>query len=217
MSNILITRPNHDITTNYLYYWAGQVIDEARERASFNVTDLKGKRVKKDIFTGIVKKINPTFIFLNGHGNSKCITGYDDEVIIESTANENLLTKRITYALSCSSASVLGRESVKKGAKSYIGYDDEFIFMFDESKISKPLNDKTAKQFIKPSNQIASSLIKGNTVGDAYKKSQKLFKQTITTLLSSESPQDDIGQLPYLLWDMKHQVCLGDLKAKLDQ
>ena len=59
------------------------------------------------------------------------------------------------------------------------------------------------------------SLLKRNSAGDSYKKSQEVFRQKVRHLLTSESSQEEKETLPYLLWDMRHQVCLGDHNAIL--
>jgi len=75
-SYLLITRPNHDITTNYLYYWSQKIIDEA-DKKGVKTVDLRGKRANKKEFTSIINKIRPRFVVLNGHGDNKSVTGFD--------------------------------------------------------------------------------------------------------------------------------------------
>jgi len=213
-SYLLITRPNHDITTNYLYYWSQKIIDEA-DKKGVKTVDLRGRRANKKEFTSVINKIRPRLIVLNGHGDNKSVTGFDNEVLIEVGNNEKLLERKIAYAVSCSSAKTLGSKCIDFGTDTYIGYTDDFVFMINETKITKPLEDKTAQLFLEPSNKIAISLLKGNSSGNSYKKSQEVFRRNITHLLTSESSQEGKEALPYLLWDMRHQVCLGDHNAIL--
>jgi len=207
INSVRVTRPKHDITTNYLYYWAGLVIKEA-ESKNIKIIDLKEKRANCKEFTNVVKKINPDLIFLNGHGDSNTVTGHNNQPLVENNRNESILDKKIIYALSCCSAKRLGVKCVKKGTQAYIGYNDDFIFMFEEDQTTHPTQDKTAKLFLKPSNLVVSTLIKNNSPKESYNRSQKAFKKNITSLLSSETPHGRKETLPYLLWDMKHQVCL---------
>jgi hypothetical protein len=51
----------------------------------------------------------------------------------------------------------------------------DFIFCHDLDKISRPLEDKTAKLFLEPSNQVAISLLKGNTSGRSSERSKIFF------------------------------------------
>ena len=207
----LITRPKYDETTHYLFYWSEKAIELAK-RKGIQVLDLQKERANEKELTSIVKKKEPYFIFLNGHGSSNSITGHNSEVLIKTGNNEKLLKSKIVYALSCQSGKRLGPKSVKNGTVAYIGYNDYFVFVFDQEKISKPLDDSIAKLFLEPSNQIAIGILKGNKIKEAYRKSQRLFAKNIQKLLTSESSPDSV-YIKYLLWDMRHQVCLGDKEA----
>jgi len=211
---MLITRPNHDITTNYLYLWS-RVIIECAEKFKKDIVDLVGKRANRKEFNSIVKKVNPGLLFLNGHGDEETVTGFDNEPLVKLSENLDVLSGKIVYARSCSSAKRLGREAVKNGCRAYLGYDDDFVFMVSDDYILRPLMDKIAEIFLKPSNQIAISLIKGNTAGEADAKSKELFKKNIQQLMVSTVPKEQKDLIPYLLWDYNHQVCFGDSKAKI--
>lgn len=211
---MLVTRPRHDETTNYLYYWAKYVIAEA-ENHGVEVIDLEGKKANYKDFSGRIKKLKPDFLFLNGHGNPNVVTGHNNETLLEAGQNETLTNNKIVYALSCSSAQVLGQKLVDNGTKSFIGYEEDFIFMYDKEKITRPIDDKTAELFLRPSNIVAISLIKGNTSKQAYDKSQKGFKRNLRSLMNSESPQQDRSAIPWLYWDMIHQKCLGNTESKI--
>jgi hypothetical protein len=213
MTRLLVTRPRHEITTNYLYYFAGEVIVHAKN--STEICDLRGSRANRKEFEGVVIKTNPDLLFLNGHGNSETVTGNDNEPILIADENDNLTKGKIVYALSCSSASRLGKTCVEKGARAYIGYSDDFIFVYEEDKISKPLNDAIARQFLEPSNLLMLSLIKGNSAGSSIQKSKSCFATNIKKLLTSTSPQIDKTYIPWLIWDMDCQVCVGDENAKI--
>jgi len=213
-NDFLLTRPRHDETTNYLYYWAELVVKEAKKR-NFKIIDLTGKRANSDDFSGRVKKVNPSIIFFNGHGNPNVITGHNNEILIEVNKNDILLKDKIVYAISCSSAKNLGRSSIEKGTKSFIGYNEDFVFMHEKDKITKPAKDNTAKLFLEPSNLVMMALLKGNCAGDSSKRSKNEFKRNIRKLLASDSPQEDKSPIQWLYWDMLSQVCLGDGEAKL--
>ncbi|SRR3989339_334425 len=209
---LLVTRPKYDDTTHYLFYWAQEVIDFAKEKG-IKVLDLDKERANKNEFESVVAKMRPSFIFLNGHGSTDCVTGRDNEILLQVGDNEKMLKEKSVYALSCSSAKKLGPASIESKAKVYLGYDDVFIFSYEPDKLSKPLNDKTAELFISPSNQLVISILKGHTASEAYEKSQKFFMKNIQKLVTSDSSDSELIQ--YLLWDKMHQVCLGDDKAVL--
>lgn len=211
---MIITRPNHDVTTDYLYFWSQAIIDYC-DKAKKSYIDLLKKRANFKEFNSIVKKVKPKLIIFNGHGNESVVTGYDDEPLVEGGKNTEILKDSIVYARACSSAKVLGVESVEKGCKSYIGYDEDFVFMVESDKSTKPMQDKSAEVFLKPSNQIAISLLKGNTTGDSHKKSKELYRKQILEYMTSEATPEQKQLIPLLLWDYDHQVCLGDQNASL--
>jgi hypothetical protein len=215
MSNtLLVTRPRHDETTNYLFYFAKEVIKKA-EKKKFKIIDLEGPKANARDFSGRIKKTNPNVIFLNGHGNYAIVSGHNNEPLVCLNKNESLLSNKITYALSCSSAKELGKSAVTHGAKCFIGYDEDFVFLHEINKTTKPLEDKTAALFLEPSNLIMTTLIKGNSTEDAHKRSKEKFKHNLRKLLTSDSPQDDKTSVQWLYWDMKHQVCLGNKQAMI--
>jgi len=209
---LLITRPKHDATLHYLFNWVKEIIELANKKG-IKILDLKQKRANKKELTSIMPKKQLCFVFLNGHGDVDRVNGYNDETLIKVGENEKLLESKIVYALSCKSGKRLGPESIKKGAESYIGYDDDFIFFFDPEKMNRPLEDNVAKLFLYPSNHVARCLLKGHTTEDSCQRSKDLFLANIQKLLSSKSTPE---MVPYLLWDMRHQVCLGNKEAFLE-
>lgn len=211
---MLITRPNHDITTNYLYYWSEKIVEIAKKKKN-KVIDLKGRRANKKEFVNVLKKINPCFIVMNGHGDEKTITGYDNEILVAAADNETILTGKIIFARACRAAVKLGKSCVNKGTKTFIGYTDDFIFFIDEVKINRPLADKTAQLFLEPSNYIAIGLLKGHKTSITNERSKELYRQNMQQLTTSETPKEDRELIPFLRWDMINQVCLGDSNAEL--
>ena len=204
---LLITRPKHDVTVYYLFHWAKKIIELAKSK-SISVLDLDEKRANCKEISSVLQKKEPLLVFFNGHGDDGCIMGHDNEILIAVGKNEQLLISKIIYSLSCRSGKKLGFKSVQIGASAYMGYDDDFIFVIDENKLRTPLEDKTAQLFLEPSNQIMISIIKGHTVGNSHERSKKAFKENVLKVAGSESYDNDL--IPYLLWDMQHQVCLGN-------
>ena len=202
---VLITRPYYDDTTHYLYHWSSLPIILASKRKDIKIVQLVEDKVNKKNFESITSKIAPSFIFMNGHGSDSVIAGHNSEYLVEVGVNEAVFDSRIIYALSCSSGKLLGPASIKAGARAYVGYDDVFVFYTDLASVSKAM-------FLEPSNTVVNALLKGHTVSDAHNRSQKEFMKNIQTLLTMSS---DTYLVPWLLWDMRHQVCLGDKTSAL--
>ena len=211
---MIITRPNHDNTTNYLYKWSEHILSFAK-KAGYKMIDISGRKVTKNNLTSYVNKIKPTFIMINGHGNQDCVCGFDNEVLVKKNENEEILKDTVVYARSCSSALGLGKSCAKNVNTTYIGYDADYWFMFDEDKIFHPLEDKTAEKFLKPSNYIAICLLKGLSAEDANRESKRMIKENILQMLTTKSSSEEQSMLPLMMWNYNHQVCLGDVRAKI--
>lgn len=206
---LLITRPNHDLATNYLFHWSAFVIEEASKKG-FRVLDLKEKRANKKDFNSYIKRHKPRLVVFNGHGSKDTIAGHNNEVLIKAARNEKILSRKVVYARSCDAARNLGPKCIQKGTLAFIGYTRKYIFGYSQSKISRPLEDKLAKLFLEPSNLVPISLLKGNTVENAYKKSQKAMLCNLHFMLSSKASQSQKDAAPYLWINRKYQTVLGD-------
>lgn len=211
---LLLTRSRHDPGMNYLFYWANKVIEEANKK-NFQILDLSEEKANRKDFEGRIKKLKPGIVFFNGHGDSDKIAGHNNQVLVQKGENEQVLAGCIVYSFSCRSALELGKACVDSATLSYIGYIDDFVFLYEEDKTTHPLEDKTASLFLEPSNLIVISVLKGNSTGQAVKKSQEEFKRNIRKLITSDLPQEDKSPMPWLIWDMTHQICLGSQEAKL--
>lgn len=211
---MIITRPNHDNTTNYLFMWSKHILTFAKE-ANIRIVDVSGKKVTKKVLESYIKKIKPIFIMINGHGNNDCVCGQDDEELVRNGVNETIFKDTVVYARSCSSASGLGQTCAANVNTTYIGYTGDFWFMFEEEKLFRPLEDQTAEKFLEPSNYVAISLLKGCTAQEANKRSKNMMKQQILKMFASTASSDAQSMLPLMMWNYNHQVCLGDGNATI--
>ncbi len=212
-SCVLITRPDHDIATNYLYLWTEDIVKLSNKKGK--TLDLKGKKATLKNFKSYIEKHQPAFIFLNGHGNEQEITGYDNEVLVKMGQNEDLLKNKIVYARSCNAAKVLGEKLAKESGVTFIGYVNSFILGRVPAKVGHPLNDEVARLFIQPSNLISITIIKGHEAGEAYRKSQEAMMKNFFFMLSSRANDNQRDAAPYLWNNRKNQVLLGNQNAKI--
>src|SRR3989338_8393913 len=110
MSKIfLITRPQHEYRICYLHAWSKEIVDFATKKG-INFTDFDKKQSTKDNVEKYLKKRNPEFVVLNGHGQESGdeILGHEDKTIIKAGQNTNLLKNSIIYARACFSSKILG-------------------------------------------------------------------------------------------------------------
>lgn len=198
-----------------LSHWGKDSLRNIAQKG-IEVFDLNREKANNPMVNSILEKKKPGLVIFNGHGSDDIVSGHKDEPLVTAGKNEAILKNKITYAISCRSAKILGPKSIEAGAKSYIGYDDDFIFFYDENKMTHPIDDDTAGLFLEPSNELIISLIKDNSAGESCKRSRQHFWKNIRRLLSSKATKEETGMARYLWWNMRHQVCLGDKDAVFD-
>lgn len=212
--HILFTRPNHDPTTNYLYYWCDSIISLANSKG-FVVHDLAKSKANKNNFDSHIKARTINFIFLNGHGNEDTMCGYNDEPLIEAGSDLSHFKGLSLYVRSCQVMQNLGKELVSSGVVACIGYGRKFNFFRSTSYTTHPLQDPYARIFLEPSNLVVSTLLKGNTFSDAFSRSQQAMKKNLQHLLSGASSPDERSMAFALYINIKGQVAYGDLSARI--
>ena len=211
---VLVTRPNHDETTNYLDKWSEPIIKLANQK-NYKLIDLRGEKATRSVFEGYARKHHPSFFFLNGHGSEKIIAGQNNEYLLVYKENETLCAGAVLYVRSCSAAKLLGQSLVTSGARACIGYTSKFGFMRLLSSTTKPILDPLAKLFIEPANLVATTLLKGHSVLDAHQRGISGMKKNLKRMLSSESTQQNSNAVVLLWSNIRGQVVIGDSSATI--
>lgn len=207
---MLVTLPDHDITTFYLRAWGKKAVASAEDHG-IEVTSLdKGKANRKNI-ESYLSSLSFKIVFLNGHGDANSVLGYKNEPIIVAGENEGKLKSTITYAISCSSAMNLGEASIKAGALCYIGYSQDFMFTLDEANSTHPSEDKLAGLFLEHTSIFMNALLKGCPVSEAYDKAKGSLRDSIIVAESSGNS----AILSWLLWDYYAFTAKGELNSRL--
>ena len=213
-NTVLVTRPNHDYPTTYLYHWSKLVIEAASSKG-MQVLDLDGMKANKSNFRSYIDKHEPRLVFLNGHGAKNCVAGYNDEILVDIDNCESLLKEKILYVRSCEAGAQLGPASVDKGAIAFIGYKRSYWLMRSKSQHTRPLTDRISKLFLEPSNLVPISLIKGHTVKEAYNRSQESMRRNFSYMISSKASTEERDAAFFLWSNYSCQVMLGNGEAKI--
>lgn len=211
---LLVTRPEHDYSTRYLSAWAKRFFALTKKKG-YSVIDLYRQRANRREIESILDKKSPDLVVINGHGNSDSVAGHKNEPLLIAGDNSFLLKEKIIYAISCRSAAGLGKEAGEYTNTAYIGYKEDFVFVYLEEYRTRPLEDKLAALFLDPSNLVVTTLLKGHPTQDAVSRAKQEFLRKIQTLLTSEARADEYSTLRYLVWDMKNLVLCGKADKKL--
>lgn len=206
--HLLITRPEHDYATRYLSVWAKKFFDLAQNKG-YSIIDLYRERANRKEFESVLSKRSPDLVIMNGHGSDDAVAGHDNNLLIKAGDNSSLLGNKITYAISCRSARVLGKEIAQNAETAYIGYQDDFVLVYLEKYRTRPIEDKLAGLFLDPSNLVVTTLIKGHSAKEAVSRAKQEFLGNIQKLLTSKIKSEDYSVLRYLVWNMRNLVLCG--------
>lgn len=212
--HLLLTRPEHDYATRYLSAWTERFFKLVNDKG-YLIIDLRRERANQKEFESILNKRSPDLVVVNGHGDDNLVTGHDNKPLIRAGANTKLLQGKITYAISCRSARILGQEVGTYSDTAYIGFQEDFILIYLAKYRTRPLEDDLAGLFLEPSNLVTTTLIKGNSVKEAVVRAKQEFLRNIQKLLTSKTKSDDSSVLRYLVWDMQNLVFHGEGDKKL--
>lgn len=210
--SFLITRPKYEFLTNLLFHWSDVIIGEASKQG-YQVLDLKDRKANKADLKSYVIKNNPALVCFNGHGSKEAIAGHNDEILIQVGDGDELLAGTIVYARSCDAAQGLGPAAVKKGSRAFLGYKRPFVVASSDKRVSNPRGDKLSALFIEPSNLAPTTLLKGNSVEEADKRSKAAMLKNILFMLSSAATDEQQSVASYLWGNYKAQVIVGDALA----
>lgn len=212
----IITLPNYDDATSYLYHYSKKIVKEA-ESIGIKIIQFSRPRLRRRNVEKSIKKLNPSLVLFNAHGNDFAIYGdrinNEEEAIIIEKENHYLLEGRITYARACWAALSLGKACTKNGG-CFIGYKTPFSFWINQNKSATPLRDENAKLFLEPSNQIALSLLKKKTAHEAVQRFNRLSKKNMLKLLQKKKEPGALAAAMVLWNNMEGQEILGDKELK---
>jgi len=215
MGCVLFSRPKHDNTVNYLYHYSRELV-KLSNSLQHDTINKEHTEANKKVILSIIMKKKPDLIMFNGHGSPEVICGHNNEVLISSRENLNLLRDKIIYSLSCSSASVLGSKAIKGGAKCFIGYELDFALGKDPKKQASPRKDRIAKLFLEPSNLLFASLLKGNSAKQSVEKAKKMMDENLWFLNTTQEFPEASDYAPFLFGNYLGLIAHGDDNASLN-
>ena len=208
---LLVSNAHHDNQTEYLTSWFEKVVEVAKKQNDIKIIELRKEDANRNNVVEMIEKENPQFIVFNGHGSDDAIGGFNKEILIKCDDNESVLSGKIVHSMACKSANVLGRRCVTLGTKCFIGYKENFGFWSTKQKTKEDqLNDPMASLFLSPAYEAIIALVEGNNAGDAYIRSQNMYKENILALITSKNTHHNTVVAASLNNNFQNQVCLGD-------
>ena len=206
---LLATRPDHDTITYCISEWFSKII-KLCDSKGIKYFDLKHKKANKKQVGKVLEKQNPNLVIFNGHGTPDSVMGFKNEVIIKDKKSISWLKERVVYAIACDSSQKLGEVCVNNGTIAYIGYKLPFMILSNPNKSFKPLNDELVKPIMEASNEVVVTLLKNNTIQEAYSRSQIKFDQEIKRHQRADAPPESQNLIPALLWNKMAQTVHGN-------
>jgi hypothetical protein len=149
---------------DYMYWIGNDVTSYARDKDLF-VNDIKKEDAIRPKVELALAEVDPIFFFHASHGGPAVLTGQNMSNMISCppypNPNHEVLSNRVTYTLSCSSAAQLGPAVVEAKGLSYIGYGQLlWICLLESPEVDGAFRDIWGGG--------AKVLIDGGTTHDAY-------------------------------------------------
>jgi hypothetical protein len=108
-------------------------VHPAFKKKGFCLFELKGVNDVRSVFAPKAKNFRVTYISGVGHGSPTRYTGHlGDPILTKCTYDPKEVKGKIIHLLSCQTAKELGPDLIKKGAKAYAGYFENFTFVYDQ-------------------------------------------------------------------------------------
>jgi len=168
-SNYVTTRPDFDKATKCGKFWLAKVNEYATSRG-YTVTDLAGDSANKTQFDNAITTQDPKFFHGVGHGNEDIFAGQNNEYLLQRCIDDDAMSGRIVYLLSCTTAKKLGPSIIEKTGLAFVGYNDLFGWYTSRRKDWKPRVDGLFWAWMDFTNVLANSILKGETVDSAVSK-----------------------------------------------
>ena len=148
----------------------------------YNVVVNKGTDDTKINFETVAKKPLTVYVGGIGHGGYGVYTGHAGEHLLsKGTYDASVVKDKVFHFLSCRTAAQLGPDAVAKGAKCYMGYNENFTFVWDSP--STPVNE--VELFQKCDSAFDLYMASGFTAQQAYTATIANFNAAIAQVPGS--------------------------------
>lgn len=174
-----------DLPTTYLGSWISSLVAEAR-LLGVQVLSLRGGEATESNLVGAISSFQPEYIFLGGHGSPSMITTANLIPLIKACTNDQILTGRSIYYISCLTGQQLVPSTVSKNAVGAAGFTTEFTWVISSPYI--PDQDIYAQPFERLVVEPALELLKGNGYRGWYDSLQRVAREEESRWLQIDDP-----------------------------
>ena len=144
-----------------------------------------------------------------GHGSKTSFTGQNESVILEVGAyNPREVRGKVIKLLSCQTGVSLGPDLIENGAKAFLGYKDDYVWVMDADFASNPWADKMAGACLLPVIDGLNALLDGEMAKDAFDIELEGYTK------NAETQEDELIK-SCLEFNHANAVLLGDASARV--
>ena len=140
-----------------------------------------------------------------GHGSPSEFCGHNNQVIMDTLSIPSVKGK-VVILISCETAQLLGPKLVEKGAASYIGFQEDLVWVVDADLAFTPWSDKLGATVMMPITNCVNTVLDGKTTGEAFNTMQEHFSR------NAEIEEDDLIR-SCINFNKKNAALLGDSEA----
>lgn len=124
---------------------------------------------------------------------------------------------KVVIALACYTAGKFGADVVRNGARAYVGFDDEFMFVMPRECLKKscdPMKMEEVKVFFMPWLNLIELLLDGWNVETAVNAVKELY-ETYAEQLLRKHDKTALAVSGLLMHNARHLTLLGDGEARI--
>lgn len=123
-----------------------------------------------------------------GHGSENELLGHGDIIWKVGEYDESEVKGKKIKLLACLTAESLGEDLIEKGAKSFQGYDRDFVAFIDLMAFPFPFKDHDAASFFMPPCASMNALVAGKSNKEAYEIEYDMYINKAKAV-ESEDPE----------------------------
>jgi hypothetical protein len=170
---------------------------------------LVGPLARNPFFNALAR--NSDFILGSGHGSNDSYTGQNvTDLLTIGKYNPDHVKGKVIKLVSCDTGQGLCQDLVNNGARAALGYDQDLIWVADESYYFNPWDDPQAKSVMLCIRDGLNALLDGATA----QESLDIEKAAYMVNMDNEGRSFNRS---ILKWNYDHSVLFGDKNAVLSQ